>query len=361
MKKEDLEKLVKNLLAKDPTALYLERHKLDNYDMKVIAELLKDNKSITSLDLRCNKISDEGAKALVEALKDNKTLVTLCLHNNNIGYEGMEYLADVLKINKSITTINLSSNNIGDEGAKAIADALKTNDTITSLNLRGNKISDEGVKALAEALKVNKTLATLGFWGDKISDEGTKLIDNAIGRNKKLVKDLADLLNKCFITTEIDKVSIDLKHLKFFQVCDKTLLKEYMALDHQEFNYVKMLDKLTAYTIKKNYDNLQSVLSKEGLYIVIEKGEQKEKHHLSQDVLTKITTYLPVKQALNLWNMKIGEKVLNDPKETTVKDTTTTKSDVSFKESLDSGGNNNSQNIDDKDVLGGNSLLDIDE
>jgi Ran GTPase-activating protein (RanGAP) involved in mRNA processing and transport len=105
----------------------------------------------TTLDLSSNNIGDDGAIAIANMLKDNKTITKLNLRNNKIGVEGVKVIADALKVNKTITTLDLSYNNIGVEGAKAIADALKVNNTIKTLNLSYNDIGDAGAIALGYA------------------------------------------------------------------------------------------------------------------------------------------------------------------------------------------------------------------
>ncbi len=47
--------------------------------------------------------------------------------------EGAKSLAEVLKVNKTLTSLNLGANNIGYEGVKAVAEVLKVNTTLTSL------------------------------------------------------------------------------------------------------------------------------------------------------------------------------------------------------------------------------------
>ena len=43
----------------------------------------------------------------------------------------IEIVAEVLKVNKTLTSIDLSDNEIEEDGAKLIAEALKVNETLT--------------------------------------------------------------------------------------------------------------------------------------------------------------------------------------------------------------------------------------
>ncbi|KAF9928709.1 hypothetical protein BGZ67_006820, partial [Mortierella alpina] len=89
---------------------------------------------------------------LAVALKTNSILTTLVFHNS-IESDGMKVLAEALKINKTLTNLNLQGNAIGVNGERALAEALKINKTLTNLNLQDNSLGDNGGQALAEALK----------------------------------------------------------------------------------------------------------------------------------------------------------------------------------------------------------------
>ena len=52
---------------------------VDDDDAKAIAEILKTNKTLTSIDVYHKDITVDGAKAIAEALKTNKTLTDLRL------------------------------------------------------------------------------------------------------------------------------------------------------------------------------------------------------------------------------------------------------------------------------------------
>ncbi len=54
-------------------------------DLDAIANLLKENKTITIVDLSSNNIGDVGTGKLAEALKENKTITKVALRSNNIG------------------------------------------------------------------------------------------------------------------------------------------------------------------------------------------------------------------------------------------------------------------------------------
>jgi Ran GTPase-activating protein (RanGAP) involved in mRNA processing and transport len=82
------------------TTLDLSNSKYTDQDMRIVANELKTNKTITWLKLHQNQISDRGAQRLGNALKLNTTLKDLRLYNNQIGDQGAKYLGDALKVNE---------------------------------------------------------------------------------------------------------------------------------------------------------------------------------------------------------------------------------------------------------------------
>ena len=173
--------------------------------MKLIAEALKFNKTITSINFGLNKIGAEGASYLAEAIKFNKAITYLDFVNNSIGFEGVKFLAEALKYNTSVTNLKLMHNKISGKGAKELALMLKDNSTITSIDLSRNNLEDKEVEAINITIK----------------------------HNCKLVENLAKLIKKYFV----DKINLDNAFKiasigKHYKKVSKELLKKYL----QELN-----------------------------------------------------------------------------------------------------------------------------
>lgn len=77
-------------------------------------------------------VVDDGAKLIADALKDNKSLELSLVLSKTISVLRAKMVADALKINKPLTLLDINENNIGDNGANQIADALKIKSTFTS-------------------------------------------------------------------------------------------------------------------------------------------------------------------------------------------------------------------------------------
>ena len=156
----------------------------DSYEY--IADALKNNKTVAQISFNSSKMGNEGIKHIAEALKVNEEIHWVGLRFNKIGAEGAQYLSDALKENTSIDSLDLMRNKIGAEGAFYIAEALKVNTTLRSLNLKKNNIMGEGAKSISEALEVNAALDTLDMCYNKIGDVGASYIANALLTNKPL-------------------------------------------------------------------------------------------------------------------------------------------------------------------------------
>ncbi|CAF4568471.1 unnamed protein product, partial [Rotaria magnacalcarata] len=81
---------------------------------------------------------------------------------NNFTNGGIKILADALKTNSTISDLDLSENNLTSECVKILADALKYNTTLKILDLsRNENIQDDGIEYLSQVLlDDNRTLSS---------------------------------------------------------------------------------------------------------------------------------------------------------------------------------------------------------
>ena len=136
---------------KSITSLSLTKNNLGNMGVKYLSDSLKEVTSLVSLYIGVyelyfyliskanNEIDQAGAAVLAEDLKQNKSLTLLDISGNKIGDEGANLIINALKLSgNAISTLDLSSNMIGDATGVEIAEMLRVNTTLTSLNLRNN-------------------------------------------------------------------------------------------------------------------------------------------------------------------------------------------------------------------------------
>lgn len=81
----------------------------------------------------------EGTKAICGVLKGNKKILTLGLGDRYVKTAEVKAIAELIKENKSITDLTLRSSDFesGENCGKIISEALKENSTLRSLRLNG--------------------------------------------------------------------------------------------------------------------------------------------------------------------------------------------------------------------------------
>jgi len=161
-----------------------------------IAEMLKVNKTITSISLSGNALcglffmngkvwgtyTAEGIIQLAETLKVNKTLTSISLLKTHLDVEGANSIVEVAKDKPQLITLcglkpdqtsaDFSKQRLEVGDAILLALDLKKNLVLVYLNLSGNMLcgltpngrgtyTSEGIMQITEALKVNNTLQSI--------------------------------------------------------------------------------------------------------------------------------------------------------------------------------------------------------
>ena len=152
---------IKKLKGTEPVeSLDLSNKRLKVASAIVIASLIGDNASLTSLDVRSNEISGDSASQLSSAVLGNTKIEVF----NQVPIKEMR--AD------SFTELNLSNKHIGVEGGMVVAGLLPVMPSLTSLSLAQNELGDDGAEAISMGLKESKSLRTLDLSGDPFSSVG---------------------------------------------------------------------------------------------------------------------------------------------------------------------------------------------
>ena len=186
--KEDI-RVFANFLNNTPelnlTNLHIGNSDIGDDGAKLLATIIKNRSTITTVIFRSCKIGDEGAKALAEAIKTNADcrITKFALQINSIGIEGVSAIAEMLTTNTSITELNLCCNNIKNKDVEILVEGIKSNHTISSIFLSGISIDNDGVKPLANLIRTSTTLISLGLCGNKITAEGAIYLADAIKAN----------------------------------------------------------------------------------------------------------------------------------------------------------------------------------
>jgi Ran GTPase-activating protein (RanGAP) involved in mRNA processing and transport len=126
-----------------------------------------------SITIPKSDLNQRGEVKIKYLLNKHPHINSLVFGNRKIGDKEIKVLGNILKDNKTINSLDLQKNYITDNGVKILADCLESNTTLTSINLLNNQITDSGVKSLANVLKKN-VIDTLYLGGNYITALGVK-------------------------------------------------------------------------------------------------------------------------------------------------------------------------------------------
>lgn len=169
-------------------------------EVLVLAQLLKENKSVTALMLK--KITYENKQytgfsevvaAVAEIIKGSKSLQKLDLGTTELDSRNIWLLTTALMSNSSLTEFNVSDLSLskiaqlnggavrlsleGKLDGKHVANRLKVNQVLKELVLDGNKLKADETLEIAKALEVNGTLETLKILNSSWEPAANQLSD----------------------------------------------------------------------------------------------------------------------------------------------------------------------------------------
>jgi hypothetical protein len=166
------------------------------FELKIIAEMLAHNSTLTSLKLEVGVINDideeeenrNNINCIEKALMQNSTLTSLDLSDSDLGYliKGAR-MAKVLNTNPTLTSLILRGNDIAHFDSKDFAELIRINSTLRYLDLRNNSFEIADTENLVNALKDNHTLLKLDLgeiYGDPMmTDDQKRQINEYLTRN----------------------------------------------------------------------------------------------------------------------------------------------------------------------------------
>ena len=169
----------------DHSTISLSQSHIKDGDVRIVANILCSNKTVTKLDLSLNQISDNGAVDLSKCIKNNQSLIEINLSGNKISYIGLKKLALGLRHNQILQKLDISHNNVSNEEALAICKCLKASNTLKELIISNTGICNKGIVNICAALQMNTTLKILNLSHNNLSDIGT-VISDCLRKNNSL-------------------------------------------------------------------------------------------------------------------------------------------------------------------------------
>jgi len=150
--------------------IHLSNMNIDQNKVKILADLLNDDKKLTELKADGCAITSH-ASYIFDSVAKNSTVKTLDMSANRIPYNLGGSIKQMLLANASLQTLVLAKNDLRSNGAVEVLDALASNATLTSLSLAANNVwtnpngycTDGTLGALTSALGANCALKTLSL------------------------------------------------------------------------------------------------------------------------------------------------------------------------------------------------------
>lgn len=154
-----------------------------------IADLLRENSSLTELRLIGCQINHGAAMLIAQALSENRTLKKLDIGRNPIGSEAATSLIEAINVHGSLSTLDLTNTQL-DDNIEKFSRALEANFSLTDLALGHNDICEKGALTLAIHLSNNATLKklTISKYKKPISPNGIRILQKLFQRNYWLDK-----------------------------------------------------------------------------------------------------------------------------------------------------------------------------
>ncbi|KAM6929377.1 leiomodin-3 [Lycodopsis pacificus] len=129
-------------------------------------KIRNNNPSITEVNLNnIENIPKEMLLDYVNALKKNKHVKTFSIANTGVDENIAYNLANMLRENRGITTLNIESNFVTGKGIVAIIRCLQFNETLTELRFHNQRhmLGHHSEMEISRLLKANNTLLKMGY------------------------------------------------------------------------------------------------------------------------------------------------------------------------------------------------------
>ena len=169
----NIQKILLNLMTYNTDLLSFSFSKCENISMNILAYIvfcIQNLKNIKILSFESCKLNDAQIKLITEGIKENQNIIALILRKNNISSQGGIYISDYINSHENMRQLFLGDNKIKDKGLKSLLKTLSTsNKNITNLELSNNGFGLDEFNNLIEYLKTNPILNSLDISGNKLA------------------------------------------------------------------------------------------------------------------------------------------------------------------------------------------------
>uniref|UniRef100_A0A3P9HJN3 Leiomodin-3 n=1 Tax=Oryzias latipes TaxID=8090 RepID=A0A3P9HJN3_ORYLA len=157
-------------------------------------KIRNNNPSVTEVNLNnIENIPKEMLLDYINALKRNKFVKTFSIANTGVDENLAFSLANMLRENRSITTLNIESNFITGKGIVAIIRCLQFNETLTELRFHNQRhmLGHHAEMEISRLLKANNTLLKMGYHFEQAGPRMvvTNILTRNLDRHRQLRKE----------------------------------------------------------------------------------------------------------------------------------------------------------------------------
>lgn len=157
-------------------------------------KIRNNDPSITEVNLNnIENIPKEMLLDYVSALKKNKHVKTFSIANTGVDENIAFNLANMLRENRGITTLNIESNFVTGKGIVAIIRCLQFNETLTELRFHNQRhmLGHHAEMEISRLLKANNTLLKMGYHFEQPGPRMvvTNLLTRNLDRQRQLRKE----------------------------------------------------------------------------------------------------------------------------------------------------------------------------
>lgn len=156
--------------------------------ISVCNELAQDSRNVTALHLKGNVVCPRGADAVGDMLKFSRSIVQFGFCHNGITDDGFGSFAKGLRQNQTLQSLDLLGNSISDISLSKLCNSLTYNGSIEFLCLDFNDFGHHGVQSLSSMLSRNSTLKELHLFGNRIDARGAEYLASSLSCNSSLKK-----------------------------------------------------------------------------------------------------------------------------------------------------------------------------
>ena len=169
----NIQKILLNLMTYNTDLLSFSFSKCENISSNILSYIIfciQNLKNIKILSFESCKLNDAQIKLITEGIKENQNIIALILRKNNISSQGGIYISDYINSHENMRQLFLGDNKIKDKGLKNLLKTLSTsNKNITNLELSNNGFGLDEFNNLIEYLKTNPILNSLDISGNKLA------------------------------------------------------------------------------------------------------------------------------------------------------------------------------------------------